>query len=229
STRVALGDTLELRTPSPERAGALEPLHVLAVTERFVYVSKPPGVHTHRLHPGDRPSLADAVRERFPECATASDDPREGGAVHRLDRATTGVIAFARTAAAWAEARAAMGTRAVEKLYLALVETDRVRWPPSSAAGCVASSDPRPDLPLPVVPAAERAFSIRAPLGRGSDRRRVDVRPDGQPAQTIVWPLGVGQVAGDTPTWRLLLLVRLVTGRRHQARVHLRWVGLPIV
>jgi 23S rRNA pseudouridine1911/1915/1917 synthase len=63
---------------------------------------------------------------------------------------------------------------------------------------------------------------IDAPLG-AAGRHRVVVRANGRASVTHAWPLPT-----DTPEHAELLL-RLVTGHRHQARAHLAWIGRPIV
>ncbi len=84
--------------PAPE-PGA--PLAVLLEHPRLVVVDKPAGVAVHPLAPGEGGTLANAVVARWPECAEASPDPREGGAVQRLDIDTSGCVAFARDPEAW--------------------------------------------------------------------------------------------------------------------------------
>jgi 23S rRNA pseudouridine1911/1915/1917 synthase len=79
---------------------------------------------THPLRPGERGTLANALVARFPECARVSDDPREGGVTHRLDRDTSGLVLAARTRAAWLALRHAFAGGAVVKEYLALVAGD---------------------------------------------------------------------------------------------------------
>jgi len=120
-------------------------------------------------------------------------------AVHRLDRDTSGVLVLARTAAARAALGLAFETRRARKRYLAIVHGR-----PKPSAGIL-------HLPL------------------ASDPRR--------PPRSMVDPIH-GRPA--TTRWRLLAapflerhwsLVELepVTGRSHQLRVHLAWLGLPIV
>jgi 23S rRNA pseudouridine1911/1915/1917 synthase len=106
------------KRPVPEAATPLEVVHA---DDAIVAMVKPPGVPTHPLRPGERGTLANALVARYPECALVSDDPREGGVAHRLDRDTSGLVLAARTRAAWSSLRRAFAAGAVEKEYLALV------------------------------------------------------------------------------------------------------------
>ena len=65
--------------------------------------------------------MANALVARYPECAQASEDAREGGLCHRLDIETSGVMLAARTREAWTAVREAFGGREVDKRYWALV------------------------------------------------------------------------------------------------------------
>jgi 23S rRNA pseudouridine1911/1915/1917 synthase len=228
STRVVIGQRLELAV-APTSGDAAE-LRVLAVTADFVYVDKPAGVHTHRLRPGGPDALADAVAARFPECAGASPDPREGGAIHRLDRMTTGVTAFARSPGAWRRGRAAMADPRARKIYVAVVcSAHPMRWPPHAAVTAEPSSETWWEfegLPVPQSPSLVR---LELPLGRGADRQTVAVRPGGRPTHCNVVPLAAtpDPVAADG-AGRGLVAVALGRGHRHQIRVHLAWLGMPI-
>lgn len=225
STRVRPGDRLELVVdPAPEAQGDLA---VVRTTDDLVFVDKPPGMHTHRLRPDDPPSLADAVARAHPECADASPDPRQGGALHRLDYETSGVVTFARHVRAWEAGRQALAAATTLKLYVALC-TGSQAWPPPGRGGASALQVEAPAFPAWVPPPASvRGLRVSAPLGHGATRATVAVRPDARRAETWIWPVARVERHGEPPCWWLAL--RLLTGRRHQARVHLAHLGLPIV
>jgi len=121
---VVAGDVLEVDDRGPDRAppepedGALEVVHEDAAV---IAVSKPPGMPSHPLRAGERGTLANRLVARYPECASASDDPREGGLVHRLDAGTSGLLVAARDRATWDRLREDFQRGRVSKEYLALV------------------------------------------------------------------------------------------------------------
>jgi 23S rRNA pseudouridine1911/1915/1917 synthase len=218
SHRLQAGEALELRIPV--RPATTFELEVLRESDAFVYVAKPSGVHTVALRPEEPGCLATAVASAFPRTRESSDDPRESGAVHRLDQATSGVVAFAKTREAWLGARALFDRREVVKDYVARTHGE---WPPRAPEGSLPSWLEPFEAPPPLegLEASDAsAFRVRAALGRGEAKRSVSVRLDGQRATTIVEQL--------TRAESLCLRLRLVTGLRHQARVHLAWLGLPI-
>lgn len=201
------GATVEVELLEPAGVPLPEPgapLRVLAEAPRLLVVEKPAGVAVHPLAPGEGGTLANAVAARYPECATASPLAREGGAVHRLDLATSGCVAFARDREAWEALHAQLGGRTVEKRYLALVAG-------RPAAGGVCS------VPLAqrggrVVPAPDELTLDRL-AGKGYHPR---------PAETHYEV--VSRLRDHT-----LLEVRLVTGVMHQIRAHMAFLGHPVV
>ncbi len=220
STPVRVGDIVQLRLPEPTPAPQTASVRVLHRDDAFLYLHKPAGMHTVRLRPSDPPTLADAARELDPACASASPDPREGGALHRLDLGTSGVVAFARTAQAWARGRSAL-TGGAWKLYLAHAQGVADAWPPPATEHVRVIEDlPRwPEHALAARPSGPGA-SVTWPLAaRGPRGQHITVDDAGQPALSRIWPL---------PSDASVFAIELVTGRRHQARVHMATLGLPL-
>jgi len=123
--RVVAGQVVDIDERAADGVG-VEPdatvqVRWLHVDDALVAIDKPAGVPSHPLRARERGTAANAIVARFPECATASTDPREGGLAHRLDNETSGVLLAARTRPAWEALRAAMGAANCDKTYLAEV------------------------------------------------------------------------------------------------------------
>ena len=121
-------------------------------------------------------------------------------AVHRLDRDTSGLLVLARTAAARAALGRAFESRRVTKRYLAVV------------SGTLPASGGTVHLPLaddPTRPPAKRVDPI---LGRRATTR---------------WRVLATRAAATGP--EAVVELEPVTGRGHQLRVHLAWLGCPIL
>ncbi len=196
--------TIDVEEPAGPPAPEPEvPLAVLLETPRLVVVDKPAGVAVHPLAPGEGGTLANAVAARYPECAAASPEPREGGAVQRLDLETSGCVVFARDPEAWEEIHEALRARRVEKLYLALV-LGRV-----SSGGVIS------------VPLAQRGGRVLPAPDEVAEERLAAKGATPRPAETHFDV----ERAFDRHT---LLRVRIVTGVMHQIRAHLAHLGHPV-
>jgi 23S rRNA pseudouridine1911/1915/1917 synthase len=193
-----VADPLAAPAPEPER-----PLTVHLEQARFLVVEKPAGVAVHPLKAGEGGTLANAVVARFPECAAASLDPREGGAAQRLDLETSGCVLFARDRDAWERLHDQLRRRTVEKVYLALV-----CGRPSAGGVCTA-------------PLAQRGGRV---LVAGDAVAEDRLRAQGlspRPAETRFEV--ERRFARHT-----LLRVRIATGAMHQIRAHLAHLGYPV-
>jgi 23S rRNA pseudouridine1911/1915/1917 synthase len=176
------------------------PLRVLAEAPGWIVADKAAGIATHPLRDGESGTLANAVVARYPECATATPDARDGGALQRLDVETSGCVLFARSREAWEVLRRQFAERTVEKLYLALVN-GRVE----SGGACSVALAQRGSKVVPVPDLERPPKSIGKPR---EAETRFDVRRS---------------FAGHT-----LVEVRIVTGVMHQIRAHMAYLGHPV-
>lgn len=170
-------------------------LPVLHADAHCVAVDKPPGLLVHRtaLDAHDDRNALDLLQARRGEALWT---------VHRLDKGTSGVLVFARSAAAAAALGEAFREGSVKKRYLALVRG----WP--ADAGEVdhpLARDPeRPSAGQPLLPAATRFRTL--------------ARHE--------WPFADGR----HPTSRYALVeAEPDHGRRHQIRRHFKHIAHPLV
>ena len=153
---VAGGERIDVAPPRAPGAAAPAaqrmPLAVMFEDRDLMVIDKPPGLV---VHPGagvpDR-TLLNALLAHAPELASV---PR-AGIVHRLDKDTSGLLVVAKNVSAQARLAEQLATRAVRRVYLALVQGD----PPASG-------------------------TIDAPVGRDSRARtRMAVTRRGKEART---------------------------------------------
>lgn len=176
---------------------------VLAETDEYLVLDKPAGISvTGERHDTDLVRIArDAGEELIP--------------VHRIDKVTSGVVLLARTKAAHGPLTRQFAKRTVDKAYLMITRSTGV---PAEATV---------DLPLGV--GRKNRVRVAAP--------REDVAFDASSARWSVPESSVSEpnypsVTALSRTWEghghSLLVARPHTGRRHQIRVHLAWIGHPI-
>jgi RluA family pseudouridine synthase len=90
----------------------LPDIPVIRETSRWIAVDKPPGMPTQPTRERNQRSLEELIRMRHHDLYL----------VHRIDTQTSGVVVFAKTRAAAAELSALFASRAIRKIYLAVVE-----------------------------------------------------------------------------------------------------------
>ncbi|HEX4356555.1 MAG TPA: RNA pseudouridine synthase [Pseudonocardia sp.] len=182
---------------------ALRSTRTLAETDEYLVLDKPAGISvTGERHETDLVRIAKAAGEHLIP-------------VHRIDKVTSGVVLLAKTQAAHGPLTRQFTVRTVSKSYLAI--TRSVGLP---ATGTV-------DLPLSV--GRKNRVRVAAP--------REDITYDEAAAHWSVPPAAVRprsfpSLTSFTRLWQgaghTALGVFPTTGRRHQIRVHLAWIGHPI-
>jgi len=122
--RVRTGERVEIEVPEVvddrPRADDSVRFGVVHVDDDVIVVDKPAGlvVHPGSGHPDG--TLVNGLVARFPEVA-AVGQPGRPGIVHRLDRGTSGLLAVARTEAAYASLVDDLAAHRVRRLYQAMV------------------------------------------------------------------------------------------------------------
>lgn len=167
-----------------------------------VVVDKPAGMPSHPLKPPRGDSALEAVCELYPEVARASNNPLEGGLVHRLDTGTSGLLVFARTPGAYLKLREAFSQGLIDKTYIALVEGKLEQ-------DCVI------DFPIAHHPKNKAKMLAITP-------KHKYFRGQAKPARTEVIVMSQSGLISQ-------VRLQIQGGRRHQIRVHLAAIGHPLV
>lgn len=189
---------------------------VIYEDDTVLLVNKPPQLVVNRAESVREPTLQDWVEKRdywrqFDDRQKENLGPdfwQRSGIVHRLDKDTSGAIIIAKSEEAFREISSQFQSRTVEKEYLCLVH---------------GSLSPKEG-------------SLSLPISRSRfDREKFDIAIRGRSAQTswkVLRTFSGIRPAGQTPgkeTGFSYLLVKPMTGRTHQIRVHLNHLGHPVV
>jgi len=159
----------------------------------IVAVNKPAGLVTHADGRTKEETAENWFREKYPEVKI------EKPYVHRLDRDTSGVLVFAKNAAAYEFLRKAFHDRAAKKTYLAFVY-----GVPKEKKGKIDFDIGR----------SRKDFRLRSAQPKAKGRLR----------ESLTRYEVIGERDGIA-----LLKVEPETGRTHQIRVHLKAIHHPIV
>ena len=124
SHRLAEGDVVAVEVGPDEGAEPLAadpsvPVTVVHEDPDVLVVDKPPGLVVHPGAGRATGTLVQGLLARYPELAGVGD-PERPGIVHRIDRDTSGLLAVARTPAAYDGLVAQLAARTVDRRYEAL-------------------------------------------------------------------------------------------------------------
>jgi 23S rRNA pseudouridine1911/1915/1917 synthase len=196
---------LAMAQPAPIRAVAEDiPLDIVYEDADLAVVNKPAGMMVHAgagatEDQKNRGTLVNALLHHFAQLSAVGGELRPG-IVHRLDKATSGLIVVAKSDEAHRRLAAQFAAREIKKKYLALVQGWMKR-----ERGTISSSISR---------------------DRVRRTRMTTRRPGGREAISHY----AVQRKLDSPYGKFSLLeVKIDTGRTHQIRVHLSSLGHPVV
>lgn len=193
STKKELGEDDEVTVGTlPVASFDEETLPMVYEDEHVVVINKPVGVLTHAKGAlTDEFSVAEFMRPKMKE----PDETNRPGIVHRLDRATSGIIICAKDSETKRLLQKQFQDRKAHKTYIAVVK------------GTPKHAEAKIDLAIGRNPKVPSSF-------------RVDAK--GKSAVTLYKTLA------SNGTYSVLEL-KPETGRTHQLRVHLAYIGCPIV
>lgn len=202
SHKVRGGDIIEFvaqpRPPLHAEAEAI-PLDILYEDDDVLAVNKPAGMTVHAGAGNLHGTLVNALLGRG-QPLSQSGDPLRPGIVHRLDKETSGIVLVAKNDFAHARLSEAFRQRAIQKIYVALVQGEM--------------KEERGRIELSIARDPNRRTRMTA--------KRADQLPNARPARTD-WRV-LCRIDATS-----LLEAQLHTGRTHQIRVHFAALRHPVV
>lgn len=196
------GDIIDMVLPAPEPIEVVPeniPLDVLFEDEHIIAINKPAGIICHPARGDQTGTIVNGLAYYATQLSHGSD-PFRPGIVHRLDKNTTGVMLVAKTDEAHWRLSLQFERRTVQKTYLAVVE------------GEMPLDGDTINAPIGVHPVVREKFAVFV------EQNKIDI---GKEAVTHY------EVA---ERFRGYTLVKLSpkTGRTHQLRVHMSFLGFPV-
>ena len=203
ASRVAPGTVVLVDQRAPKlRTGPLAESAIVFYDRDVVVVDKPVGMLSVADEPGNKDTLVNYTQTLLRRMGGHGVDAKLG-VVHRLDKDTSGLMVFARTAQAKRALAAQFRGHTIDRVYHAI------------AHGAVTATRVETYLLL------DRGDGIRGSYGHFR-RPNGDAPIEAKRSVTHIRP--IAGLVGAT-----LVECRLETGRQHQIRIHLSELGHPLV
>mgnify|MGYP001797369438 CR=1 FL=1 len=218
--KVKTGEVWVIDAPPPTRAEPLAqaiPLNVAYEDAHLIVVDKPAGMVVHPAPGAPDGTLVNALLHHCAGGLSGVGGVARPGIVHRIDKDTSGLLVAAMTDAAHQGLSARFAAHDVDREYQAIC-----RGAPDAGGARVRG--------LPGVEAEAGGWlRLETTIGRHpADRKKMAAGvSNGRRAVTRVRT----DAAAGPPTKPVAARVtcRLETGRTHQIRVHLAWLGHPLI
>ncbi len=200
-----VGDTVEVTLPEPEpldvKAEAI-PLEVVYEDDDVIVINKPSGMVVHPAPGNETGTLVNALMYHCGDSLSGIGGVMRPGIVHRIDKQTSGLIAAAKSDMAHLSLSEQLSTHEMYREYKAL---------------------------LVGVP-KEESGTVNAPIGRHPvDRKRMAViKGQGSAREAITDYKVEKRLRSREGELFSLVSCRLHTGRTHQIRVHMAYIGHPV-
>ncbi len=196
------GDVVELVIPPPEPREVVPeeiPLDIVYEDDHLLALNKPAGIICHPARGDQTGTLANGL-VFYANQLSHGEDPFRPGIVHRLDKNTTGIMLVAKSDEAHWRLALQFERRTVQKTYLALVHGN-----PQLDGDTI-------DAPIGVHPVVREKFAVMV------RENKIDL------AKSAVTHYEVAE------RYKGYALVKLFpkTGRTHQLRVHMSYIGHPV-
>lgn len=198
------GDRIDLTIPPPEPYDVIPeeiPLDILYEDDHLIAINKQKGLIVHPSKGTQRGTIANGLAF-YAKSLSRGDDPFRPGIVHRLDKNTTGVMLVAKTDEAHWRLSLQFERRTVRKTYLGVVEGS-----PDLDGDVI-------DAPLAVHPTIKDRYVVPGMTAKLANKLSKEAITEYEVVERF----------------RGYALVHMHprTGRTHQLRVHMSYIGHPM-
>ncbi len=202
--KVRPADLITVSLPEPPRSDEVLPedipLNIVFEDDDVLVINKPPGLVVHPAYNNWTGTLVNALVFHFQQLPNLKGNVGRPGLVHRIDKDTSGLLVIAKTEPAMIHLAKQFYAHSIDRVYYTLV------W-----------GEPKEDR-----------GTIDVPLGKSPKDRRLVIAYDEKSGLEG----GKNAITHYEVLQRLryvtLVRCKLETGRTHQIRAHMRYIGHPV-